>query len=149
MKIPSDKLLKASFAHVELDLAALSKMMTIEKQAEEDYLQGALWCGRNMTLVTEELSEELDYLKSKFLREIFSAMNDENLQRSTHRLAILANSCVSEVLEKSNLLRTRIRELLLGVSSIQPGDSYSLQDYNRKLNVLNTTRRWLQSARLI
>jgi hypothetical protein len=36
----------------------------------EGYLRGALWLGRNLAMVIEELAEGLDYFRSKYLTEV-------------------------------------------------------------------------------
>ena len=38
----------------------------------EQYLRGALWLGRNLNMVIEELAEALDFFRSKFLSEVYA-----------------------------------------------------------------------------
>jgi hypothetical protein len=64
----------------------------IEKQIHpsEQYLKGAWWLGRNMTLVTEELAQHMDTLRSRYLAELASAVQEADSRRGLHRLSSLA-----------------------------------------------------------
>ena len=78
----------------------------------ETYLRGALWMGRNLVILLEELTESLDSLRSKLLNEISLASHDDDPRRSSHRLSLLAGTSISEVLAKAHKSRHRAREIL-------------------------------------
>ena len=75
--VTKEKLLEASLLSLET-MGRQRFAMTTELPPEEDsvthpseaYLRGALWLGRNLTMVIEELAEGLDFFRSKFLSEV-------------------------------------------------------------------------------
>ena len=81
-------------------------------QPNDQYLRGALWLGRNFSIIMEELAEGIENYRTKFLNEVTSAANDEDYKRSKHRLNLLANSAVNEALSLTNNSRVRCRDLL-------------------------------------
>ena len=42
----------------------------VDRHPSELYLRGALWLGRNFTMVIEDLAEALDFFRSRFLSEV-------------------------------------------------------------------------------
>ena len=58
----------------------------------EPYLRGALWLGRNLTMVIEEMAEGMDHFRVKQLAEISTATADPDMSRALHRLSLLAAS---------------------------------------------------------
>ena len=42
----------------------------VDRHPSELYLRGALWLGRNITMVIEDLAEALDFFRSRFLSEV-------------------------------------------------------------------------------
>ena len=78
----------------------------------ESYLKGALWIGRNLTLVIEELADSLDIFRNKYLVEISSAAQDSDARRSAHRLNLLAGAGITEALSLANTSRMRARQIL-------------------------------------
>ncbi len=78
----------------------------------EGYLKGALWIGRNLTLVVEELADSLDIFRNKHLVEISAAAQDADARRSSHRLNLLAGAGITEALALANTSRMRARNIL-------------------------------------
>lgn len=78
----------------------------------ETYLKGAVWLGRNMFLLFEELCESIDVMRSKLLNDISSASHDSDIHRSNQRLTLLAASSINEVLSKLQKSKARAREIL-------------------------------------
>eukprot|EP01035_Chromulina_nebulosa_P018510 gene18510-24227_t len=95
----------------------------------ETYLRGALWLGRNITMLLEDLSESLDILRIKHLSDISSASHDLDYKRGVHRLSILAISTINEVLARANKAKLRSKEIITGTSKLKPGDSDTFQSF--------------------
>jgi len=95
----------------------------------ETYLRGALWLGRNITMLLEDLSESLDVLRIKHLSDISSASHDLDYKRGVHRLSILAISTINEVLARVNKAKLRSKEIITGTSKVKPGDSETFQSF--------------------
>ena len=85
-----------------------------------DYLEGALWLGRNMLMTMEELVGEVDNYRTKYLREV-SSLNKEagksdatghNLSTFADRFALLAVSGVTEAMSIMYQARKKSRNLL-------------------------------------
>ena len=101
----------------------------------ESYLKGALWIGRNLTLVVEELADSLDIYRNKHLIEISGAVQDSDPRRSSHRLNLLAAAGITECLSLANTSRMRARNILQGAASILPGDSHALKGFLNTLPI--------------
>jgi hypothetical protein len=101
----------------------------------EKYLSGALWIGRNLTLIVEELADSLDNYRNKHLMEVAAASNDHDFKRSSHRLNLLAGAGITEALSLTNTTRTRARNILQGAASIFPGDSQAFKAYLKLLPI--------------
>lgn len=93
------------------------------KYPNEHYLKGALWFGRNLSMVVEDLADEMDKYRSKFISEVGLANSDSNPRRSAHRLNLLATAGVTESLALVNKTKNKTRSLLQSVSSLSPGDT--------------------------
>ena len=78
----------------------------------ESYLRGAMWLGRNFTIVTEELAEELDNFRSRFVTEVNNASEDLDSRRCCHRLTLLATSGITQAFSLVNKSRSKTREIL-------------------------------------
>ena len=89
------------------------------KYPNESYLRGAMWLGRNFTIITEELAAEMDDFRSKFISEISNASDDLDLRRCCHRLTLLANSGITQAYSLVNKSRSRTREILQVIIIIQ------------------------------
>jgi hypothetical protein len=76
------------------------------------YLRGALWIGRNLTLISEELTEELEIYRLKFLSEITEITKENDFKRACHRLTLVATSGINHTCTLSNKNKTKIREIL-------------------------------------
>ena len=61
----------------------------------ESYLSGALWLGRNLCMVSEELNEAMEHFRSRYLAEVGAASMDSDMKRKAHRLSLLAGSGVT------------------------------------------------------
>ena len=79
----------------------------------ELYLQGAIWLGRNFVMVSEEMSEAMEYFRVKVLKEINSISDDhDDIQRTCNRLSLLAGSTVTEAVEITGRYKHRSRDIL-------------------------------------
>jgi hypothetical protein len=78
----------------------------------EEYLRGALWLGRNLTMLTEELADTIDNFRAKHTTEVEHAKSDTDIARSCHRLNLLAGTGLTETLSLVSLTRVRAREIL-------------------------------------
>jgi hypothetical protein len=102
----------------------------------EHYLQGAMWLGRNFVMISEEMSEALEFFRTKVLREISSVTEDRSdLMRCVNRLSLLAGSTVAEAVEITSRYKTRAREILRGASSIRAGDNQAMSLFLRNLPI--------------
>ncbi len=93
------------------------------------YLKGAVWIGRNLTLVIEELADSLDTFRNRHLIEVSAAAQDHDARRSSHRLNLLAGTGITEALALANTSRMRARNILQGAASLMPGDMQSLKGF--------------------
>ena len=78
----------------------------------EAFLRGALWLGRNLTMITEEMWEELDEFRTKHLSEVASAVQDPDSRRSSHRLNLLAGSGINQALSMVTNGKKKARDIL-------------------------------------
>jgi len=101
----------------------------------ESYLRGAMWLGRNFTILSEELAEEMDTFRTKFMGEVSSASQDTDLRRCCHRLTLLANSGITQAHSMTHKSRQKVREILQGASSLKPGDSHGFKALLRTLPI--------------
>lgn len=76
------------------------------------YLRGALWLGRNLSLLTEEMHDAMDKYRGQFLQEIAEAGQDADARRACHRLTILAGAGVGQCCSFATKARDVTRELL-------------------------------------
>ena len=107
----------------------------------DSYLKGALWIGRNLTLVIEELADTLDIFRNRHLVEISAAAQDHDARRSSHRLNLLAGTGITEALSMANTSRMRARNILQGAASILPGDMQSLKGFEKTLPIQSALNR--------
>lgn len=140
--VSAEKLLEASL--ISLETIGRQKLMNKDKnenkeinmedgyEPSDEYLRGALWLGQNITIVVEELADAMDYFASKHMAEVSAAANDNDVQRSSHRLNLLAGSGITEAIALTNRSKMRSREILQSVFSLRPGDTRSY------LNILST-----------
>lgn len=102
----------------------------------ELYLQGALWIGRNFVMVAEEMTEAIDFLRSRILKEITAISEDRSdPQRSANRLSLLAGSTVTEAVEITNRYKHRSREILQGIAQLRPGDYSAMSLFLQNLPI--------------
>jgi hypothetical protein len=101
----------------------------------DSYLKGAIWIGRNLTLVVEELADSLDVFRNRHLVEISAAAQDHDPRRASHRLNLLAGTGITEALALANTSRMRARNILQGAASILPGDVHSLKGLLKTLPI--------------
>ena len=139
--VSAEKLLEASL--ISLETIGRQKLMSKDKndtkdidieegyEPSDEYLRGALWLGQNITIVVEELADAMDYFASKHMAEVSAAANDNDVQRSSHRLNLLAGSGITEAIALTNRSKMRSKEMLQSVFSLRPGDTRSY------LNVLS------------
>jgi hypothetical protein len=139
--VSAEKLLEASL----ISLETIGRQRATKNQTEnfslsasgfgegpfpnESYLKGALWIGRNLTLVVEELADSLDIYRNKHLVEISAAAQDSDPRRASHRLNLLAGAGITECLSLANTSRMRARHILQGAASILPGDHHALKGF--------------------
>lgn len=83
------------------------------------YLRGALWLGRNMTLISEELVEKMYNYRTKVLSEVTEISKDENPRRSCHRLTILSSSAMNYACTLVDKCKESFRDILkVGLSKL-------------------------------
>lgn len=93
------------------------------------YLRGALWLGRNMTLVSEELAEDLEKYRTKYLAEVSEISNDPDFRRACHRLTLLAGSGINHCVSAAGKARNTTREILQGAAGLEPGNVNQLHRF--------------------
>lgn len=93
------------------------------------YLRGALWLGRNMTLVSEELAEDLEKYRTKYLTEVSEISNDPDFRRACHRLTLLAGSGINHCVSAAGKARNTTREILRGTAGLEPGNANQLHRF--------------------
>jgi hypothetical protein len=115
-----------------------------------EYLKGAIWLGRNLHMVTEDLVEQLDFFRTKYLREV-SALSRTATGSSTsngamtgtgmgdpgagagvgtsHRLSLLAASGITDAMTIAYAARTKSRQMLQQASGLSPGDREAMQRF--------------------
>lgn len=76
------------------------------------YLKGAIWLGRNILMLTEEMVSQMELFRSRYLREVSLIASDNDSARGVHRLSLLATSGITEVLNAINQTRTASRDIL-------------------------------------
>jgi len=108
---------------------------------QDAYLKGAVWIGRNLTLVIEELADSLDAFRNRHLVEVSAAAQDHDARRSSHRLNLLAGTGITEALSLANTSRMRARNILQGAASIIPGDLQSLKGFLATLPIESALHR--------
>ena len=151
--VSAEKLLEASL----ISLETLGRQRATKKKSDnislsasgfgegpfpnESYLKGALWIGRNLTLVVEELADSLDIYRNKHLIEISAAAQDSDPRRASHRLNLLAGAGITECLSLANTSRMRARHILQGAASILPGDHHALKGFLNTLPIESAVHR--------
>lgn len=78
----------------------------------DSYLRGAMWLGRNFTILSEELAEEMNEFRTKFMAEVAVAGQDSDTRRSAHRLTLLANSGITQAHSMTIKSNSKVREIL-------------------------------------
>lgn len=78
----------------------------------DSYLRGAMWLGRNFTILSEELAEEMSDFRTKFMNEVAVAGQDTDFRRSCHRLTLLANSGITQAHSMTIRSNGKVREIL-------------------------------------
>jgi hypothetical protein len=78
----------------------------------DSYLRGAMWLGRNFTILSEELAEEMSDFRTKFMAEVAVAGQDTDSRRSAHRLTLLANSGITQAYSMTMKSNGKVREVL-------------------------------------
>ena len=94
--------------------AANSSFQDYLGEPSAEYLRGAVWLGRNMLMVTEEMVEQMDLFRSRYLREVSSVSREEETgsSRNLHRLSLLAASGITEAMSTVYHCRTISRKML-------------------------------------
>lgn len=85
---------------------------TVANYPSASYLRGALWIGRNMTLISEELAEKLESYRVQCLSEISEIARDVDSRRRCHRLTVHANNIISHVCHLTAQSQSHIRKML-------------------------------------
>jgi len=78
----------------------------------DSYLRGAMWLGRNFTILSEELAEEMSEFRTKFMNEVAVAGQDTDMRRASHRLTLLANSGITQAHAMTIRSNGKVREIL-------------------------------------
>lgn len=85
---------------------------TSQAYPNDSYLRGAMWLGRNFTILSEELAEEMSEFRTKFMAEVAVAGQDSDARRSAHRLTLLANSGITQAHSMTMRSNGKVREIL-------------------------------------
>jgi hypothetical protein len=118
-----------------MSMSAGSHGSAPQSYPNDSYLRGAMWLGRNLTIVSEELAEEMDLFRSKFMAEVANASQDVDARRCAHRLTLLANSGITQAHSHCNKARLKTREILQGASALKAGDSKAFKALLRTLPI--------------
>lgn len=102
-----------------------------------EYLRGAIWLGRNMLMVTEEMVEQMDLFRSRYLREVSSVSREEDSgsSRNVHRLSLLAASGITEAMSSVYHSRAISRKMLQDASAISPGDKDAMDVFLKQMPI--------------
>jgi hypothetical protein len=76
------------------------------------FFVGALWLGRNLTLVVEDLSYRTEKLYDKCRRDVMRIEEDSDELRCRQRLVLLLRSIVSSTVSMTSKCRDRSRNIL-------------------------------------
>lgn len=117
--VATEKLLEASLISLEAigrqRATGITRAMHGASQAgphpNESYLFGAIWLGRNMMMVAEELADSLDLFRNRQLVEVAAAAQDSDVRRSAHRLNLLAAAGITEAVALANTSKSRSRQI--------------------------------------
>eukprot|EP00981_Chlorochromonas_danica_P012341 scaffold4841_cov259-Ochromonas_danica.AAC.14 len=104
------------------------------------YLRGALWIGRNLTLISEELGQALDQLRMRTLSDIQQVDQSfeqaqsqveliQELKRGIHRLKILSTGTATQACALAGKSKNMARKILQGASELEVGDSDRFQAF--------------------
>jgi hypothetical protein len=130
-----DETLDASMQSPGRTHMSMSGSSAPQSYPNDSYLRGAMWLGRNLTIVSEELAEEMDIFRSKFMAEVANASQDADSRRSAHRLTLLANSGITQAHSNCNKARMKTREILQGASALRAGDAKAFKALLRTLPI--------------
>ncbi len=125
---PATNLLHASLASLENMGRRINSQVnkTVNNKKNEsptyDFLEGAIWLGKNLVIIIEELSDYMETFRSKYLREVAIAGQDADLKRNVNRLILLAGSSVTETMGMINRTKNRTKDIVRVIIII----SYSL-----------------------
>lgn len=78
----------------------------------DSYLRGAMWLGRNFTILSEELAEEMNEFRTKFMLEVAMAGQDSDMRRCAHRLTLLANSGITQAHSMTIKSNSKVRQII-------------------------------------
>jgi hypothetical protein len=138
---PATELLQASLSSLESLGRHISSQVETRVKNEgaghpsETYLAGAMWIGRNLCMLSEELAEAMEHFRSRYLREVAAAAGDGDDKRAAHRLQLLAGSGVTEAVGLVTRAKLRSREILSGTAGIDVGDVEGMSDFLTKLPI--------------
>lgn len=96
-----------------------SAQNTSQVYPNDSYLRGAMWLGRNFTILSEELADEMSEFRTKFMAEVAVAGQDTDVRRCAHRLTLLANSGITQAHSMTVKSSSKVREILQ-VSTLSP-----------------------------
>lgn len=121
------------------------------------YLRGALWLGRNLTLIAEELCVAMDQIRLRTLEDIQQVDQSyesapsqvellNELKRAVHRLKILATGAVTHACTLATKSKSMARKLLQGASDLEPGNEELFQKFLSNLPIESALMRASDSA---
>lgn len=159
-KVAAQELLNASLTslgdmsrraqrHMQPDIELFSPRRNEQSPPTSEYLQGALWLGRNIVMIVEDMTDLIDALRTKYLAEVSSASKDIDLARACQRLTLLAGSEITEVISIVYDTRNKCRKVLQvwsclnyvslyfvqGGVNILPGDTAALESFVKSLPI--------------
>ena len=103
---------KMSHSGTYMDDDTVNKDKGTFEYPSEIYLVGALWLGKNMSLVLEELVDGIESFRVKHFQDVSLATQDNDVRRACHRLSLLATASVNHVLSIAHSSQSQMRNML-------------------------------------
>lgn len=125
------------------------KLTNPEPHPTEQYLKGALWLGRNLSILIQDSIDKMEAFRTYHLSAVAKASLDKDLQSAAHRLALLCSSGVSEALHFANQTKKKTKGIIDALSSVSPGDVGAYAKVSAQLPIdaaFESTPSWFAST---
>lgn len=107
----------------------------------ESFLTGALWFGKNLVLLTEKASEEVEAIRSLLVADLEYDVNKSTVElRQETREQARNMSGIVDALAK------RAKHYLKGLATLEPGDQWRFHEYQSKLPLESVFVKPLESS---